>query len=128
MDLACNVRFDNANCKPKRRAIVAVSSEQPLQTTTILNSSEPGLLTHGFNVRAITVLSLWAGTMIEIMVFRGAGGGACKVDVALHIRPHSPSCYHLHAELVRWSFTLTVHSRQILILHTATPLPPPEPA
>src|SRR4051812_17226321 len=53
---------------PKRRATFAVSSVHPLQTTTTQISSEAGLPTHWLNVRAMTELSLWAGTTIEIMV------------------------------------------------------------
>jgi hypothetical protein len=52
---------------PKLRATVAVSSVHPLQTT--IKSISPGAAPFviAFNVRAITGLSLRAGTTIEII-------------------------------------------------------------
>src|ERR1039457_4187845 len=53
--------------RPKPRAMVAVSSVHPLQTT--ITSSSPGLAPSviAFSVRAMTARSLKAGTTIEIM-------------------------------------------------------------
>src|ERR1035437_1485757 len=60
--------------RPKPRAMVAVSSVHPLQTT--ITSSSPGLAPSviAFNVRAMTERSLKAGMTIEIMTsYQSAG-------------------------------------------------------